>query len=148
VSFAIGVDHPKHEVNVGTLYRSAYCLGAAMIFTIGRRYEPRKSHGDTVKAYRHIPLIHFKTAADLREHIPFAWVPVGVEIGRLAEDLREYKHPANAVYILGAEDHGLTNEAADLCRDMVVIPARYCLNVAVSGSVVMYDRATKRSPRP
>ena len=76
-------------------------------------------------------------------------VPVGIEIGRAATDLRDYKHPAPAVYILGAEDHGLTNAAAALCRDLVVIPAAYCLNVAVAGSLVMYDRAAKKtSPNP
>ena len=144
MSFAIGVDHPKHEVNIGTLWRSAYAMGAAMIFTVGRRYEPRQQHGDTVKAHRHIPLLHFATWDDYRAHAPFGWVPVGVEIGREATPLPEYKHPDRAVYILGAEDGGLTNVAAALCRDLVVIPSRYCLNVAVAGSIVMYDRAAKK----
>ena len=144
MSFAISVDHPKHEVNIGTLWRSAYAMGAAMIFTVGRRYEPRKQHGDTVKAFRHIPLLHFVTWDDYRAHAPFGWVLVGVEIGREATPLPEYKHPDSAVYILGAEDSGLTNAAAALCRDLVVIPSRYCLNVAVAGSIVMYDRAAKK----
>ena len=144
MAFAIGVDHPKHEVNIGTLWRSGFNLGAALLFTVGRRYEPRKQHGDTVKAHRHIPLLHFETWAEARKHFPFAWVPVGIEIGRAATDLREYKHPDSAVYILGAEDHGLTNEAAALCRDLVVIPSRLCLNVSVAGAIVMYDRLTKR----
>lgn len=144
MSFAIGVDHPKHEVNVGTLWRSAHAMGAAMIFTVGRRYEPRKQHGDTVKAFRHIPLMNFATWNEYRAHAPFTWVPVGVEIGRAAESLVNYKHPTNAVYILGAEDHELTNAAAALCRDLIVIPSRYCLNVAVAGSIVMYDRAAKK----
>lgn len=145
MSFAIGVDHPKHEVNIGTLWRSAFCLGASMIFTVGRRYA--QQHGDTVKAWRHLPLLHFRTWDEYREHAPFGWTPVGVEIGRDAIDLREYKHPASCVYILGAEDHGLTNDAAALCKELVVIPSRYCLNVAVAGSVVMYDRVAKKGPR-
>lgn len=138
------MDHPKHEVNIGTLWRSAYAMGAALIFTVGRRYEARKGHGDTVKAFRHIPLLHFATWEEYRGHAPFAWVPVGIEIGREAVSLPEFKHPDLAVYILGAEDGGLTNEAATLCRDLVVIPSRYCLNVAVAGSIVMYDRAAKK----
>lgn len=144
MAFAIGVDHPKHEVNIGTLWRSAYNLGAAMIFTVGRRYEPRKQHGDTVKAYRHLPLLHFQTWDDYKAHAPFAWTPVGIEIGGGATSLLDYQHPAAAVYILGAEDHGLTNTAMTLCRDLVVIPSRHCLNVAVAGSIVMYDRAAKK----
>ena len=147
MAFALGVDHPKFEVNIGTLWRSAHALGASLMFTVGRRYEPRKQHGDTVKAWRHIPLLHFQTWDEYREHAPFGWVPVGIEIGRAAIDLREYQHPGEAVYILGAEDHGLTNEAAALCKDLVVIPAAYCLNVSVAGSIVMYDRHVKRGKR-
>lgn len=148
MAFAVGVDHPKHEVNIGTLWRSAFCLGAAMLFTVGRRYEPRKNHGDTVKAWRHLPLLHFQTWDDYRQHAPFGWTPIGIEIGRDALELPEYEHPRSAVYILGAEDYGLTNEAAALCKHMVVIPSRFCLNVAVAGSVVMYDRAAKRAFAP
>jgi tRNA G18 (ribose-2'-O)-methylase SpoU len=147
VSFAIGVDHPKREVNIGTLWRSAHAFGAAMVFTVGRRYDQRKHRGDTVQAWRHIPLLHFATWTDYRDHAPYAWVPIGIEIGRAAEPLPRFVHPRSAIYILGADDHGLTNEAAALCKALIVIPARYCLNVAVAGSIVMYDRATKAQDR-
>lgn len=30
-SFAIGVEYPKTSANIGTLLRSAYCLGAAAV---------------------------------------------------------------------------------------------------------------------
>jgi len=142
-AFAIGIDHPKRELNVGTLLRSAFNFGAALVFTVGRRYEPQ--HGDTVKAWRQLPVMHFQTWDDYRMSAPRAWVPVGVEIGREAVDLRTYRHPPCAVYILGAEDGGLTNEAAALCHDLVVIPSTLCLNVAVAGAVVMYDRLAKKT---
>ena len=119
-------------------------MGAGLLFTVGRRYEPSRQLGDTVKAYRHIPLLHFETWDQYREHAPFAWVPIGIEIDRAAILLPEFHHPSEAVYILGAEDHGLTNEAVALCKTLIVIPSRYCLNVAVAGSIVMYDRAVKK----
>lgn len=144
MSFAIGVDHPKKEVNIGTLWRSAHAFGAALIFTVGARYEPRLQPGDTVKAWRHIPLLRFKDWQDYREHAPFSWTPIGVEIGRDATDLRAFRHPRLAVYLLGAEDHGLTNEAAGMCKELVVIPSRYCLNVATAGAIVMWDRVAKK----
>lgn len=145
--FAIGVDHPKRVENIGVLWRSAYCLGASMVFTVGRRYDLAKERGDTVKTWRQIPLLHFPDWSTYRESAPLAWIPVGVEIGRDAEDLSSFAHPREAVYILGAEDHGLTDEAATMCKTLVVIPSRHCLNVAVAGSIVMYDRAVKRRAR-
>lgn len=143
--FAIGVDQPKREVNIGTLWRSAFCLGASLVFTVGRRYSPQS--GDTPKTWRQIPCLHFATWEEYRQHAPLAWTPIGVEIGRAATDLRAFHHPAEAVYLLGAEDSGLSNEAAALCKDIVVIPSRYCLNVAVAGSIVMYDRTAKKEKR-
>ena len=37
--FEIGIFHTKTEQNVGTLWRSAFQLGAAGVFTIGKRYD-------------------------------------------------------------------------------------------------------------
>ena len=78
--YGIGIDHAKTSVNVGTLWRSAANMGAAFIFTIGRRYPhhcfvPR---ADTVKAWRQIPLLNFGTVEDLVAHLPYRCPLVGV----------------------------------------------------------------------
>lgn len=139
--FAIGVEHGKTAMNVGTLWRSAYLLGASFIFTVGRRY--RKQSSDTLKTWRHVPLLHFDTLDDLCAHIPHDCLLVGVEMHPDAIPLHEVSHPERAVYLLGAEDHGLTNEAVDRCHRLVVLPGEHSMNVAVAGSIVMYDRYTR-----
>jgi tRNA (guanosine-2'-O-)-methyltransferase len=140
--FGIGVEHIKREVNIGTLLRSAYCLGAAFVFTVGRRYE--RQGGDTVKAFRHLPVWHFGTWEEYWTHAPLAWVPVGVEIWPGAEPLETFRHPPMAVYWLGGEDRDLSSEARARCAALVQIPSRHCLNVATAGSIIMYDRQAKR----
>ena len=57
--YVIGIYHTKTECNVGTLYRSAYQLGAAFVFTIGRRY--KKQASDTYNTTLHIPLYHYES---------------------------------------------------------------------------------------
>jgi len=141
--FGIGIEHTKNVINVGTLWRSAQSLGASHIFTIGRRY--RRQASDTTKAWKHIPLFHFDTFADFYEHLPHDCRLVGVEILPGARKLPAYVHPERAMYLLGAEDHGLTNEAVDRCHDLIEIPSAYCLNVSTAGSIIMYDRQTKRA---
>lgn len=42
--FGIGIERSKTEHNVGTLWRTADLLGAAFIFTVGRRYKPRQAN--------------------------------------------------------------------------------------------------------
>lgn len=140
--FGIGVVHAKHEVNVGTLLRSAAGFGAAFVFTVGRRYKTQAA--DTGKAHRHMPLYHYETVADLIDGLPVGCPLVGVEIDPRAVSLATFRHPERACYLLGAEDHGLTRAAADRCHYLVQIPgSARCLNVAAAGTVVLYDRVAK-----
>lgn len=144
--FEVGVYHPKTEMNVGTLMRSALQLGAAGVFTIGRRYKPQAS--DTYKTFRHVPVRHFATFEEFQEARPIGARLVGVEMGGKA--LGAAQHPESAVYLLGAEDHGLPPEILKQCQQVISLeasgPASY--NVAVAGSLVMYHRrflAARRS---
>ena len=137
--FGIGIYHSKTEVNIGTLWRSAYQLGASYIFTIGKRYQMQSS--DTPKTWRHIPLFHYETIDELQ--IPHDCQLVGIEMGGI--ELQRAKHPQRAIYLLGAEDHGLPQNIIDRCHKIVSIPSlrTNSYNVAVAGSIVMYDRMIK-----
>lgn len=104
--FEIGIYHPKKSVNVGTLWRSAYQLGASGIFTIGQRYTHQCS--DTTKAENNIPLRTYQSFEEFYEHLPFNTQLIGIEIG--GKSLSCFTHPKRAVYLLGAEDHGLPDE--------------------------------------
>lgn len=135
----IGIQHGKAPVNIGTLWRSAAILGADFIFTVGRRYSHQSS--DTLKAWRHIPLWHFADLDDLR--VPHDCRLIGVELDDRAKPLHHFTHPERAVYLLGAEDHGLSKEAIARCNSLIKLPGDYSMNVAVAGSIVMHDRAVQ-----
>jgi len=139
---AIGIFHGKTEANIGTLWRSANLFDAAFIFTVGRRYKTQAS--DTMNTPAHIPLFHFETLEDMRDHLPHGCKLVGIEMSDRAVRLAEYTHPERACYLLGAEDHGLNASAIIACHDLVCLPGRFSMNVAVAGSIVLYDRATRR----
>lgn len=139
--FEIGIFHGRTPVNLGTLWRSAYQLGAAGIFTVGRRYEKQSS--DTCKTWRHVPLRHHLDFPAFLAAMPYDCPLIAVEMG--GKPLRHFVHPERAVYLLGAEDHGLPAEVMAKCQRIVSLesvgPESY--NVAVAGSLVMYDRFTK-----
>lgn len=144
--FEIGVWQGKASVNVGTLWRSAYQLGAAGIFTVGQRYPKQAS--DTIKAWRHLPYREFTTLEELHTSLPYSCSIVGIEIG--GKPLKTFRHPERCLYLLGAEDHGLTEEALRYCHYTVSLAAvrTYSFNVAVAGSIVMYDRFQKDHMEP
>lgn len=145
--FAIGVYHPKTEVNIGTLMRSAFLYQAAYVFTIGHRY--RRQSSDTPNTALHIPLFHYASVDDMVEHLPHNTPLVGVELDPRGRELHGYGHPERAAYLLGAEDHGLPQHVIARCHSLIEIPTPepQSMNVATAGTVVLYDRYTKTLAR-
>lgn len=139
--FGIGIENTKTSVNIGTLWRSAHSLGASFIFVIGNRYRHQAS--DTVKTPKHIPLYHYDTFTDFYNSMPKDCRLIGVDNVDGAASLETYKHPERCIYLLGAEDNGLTKKAMDSCHELIQFKSEYCLNVSVAGSIIMYDRQTK-----
>lgn len=139
--FGIGIQNPKTDVNIGTLWRSASIMGASFIFTVGKRY--KKQASDTMKSYRHIPLYHYDTFENFYKSMPHDCQLVGVELDPKSVPVQGFAHPQRCVYLLGAEDHGLTKEAIGKCHKIVQLPGDYCMNVSVAGSIIMYDRIIK-----
>jgi tRNA G18 (ribose-2'-O)-methylase SpoU len=138
---AIGVFRGKTHHNIGTLWRSAYILGASYIFTVDGKY--KKQSSDVLRTWSRIPLFTYKTFEDLLENIPFDCRLIGVEIDDRAEMLHEFEHPKRAIYLLGAEDSGLPEFVKEKCHFLIKLPGNSSLNVGVTGSIVLHDRVSK-----
>lgn len=140
--FEIGIFRGKTPANVGTLWRSAAQMGASGIFTVGRRYPHQAS--DTVKAYRHIPMREYLDMDAFIAALPYSCPVIAVEMG--GKPLANFAHPESAVYLLGAEDHGIPASALAKCHHVISLPSvrTASYNVAVAGSLVMFDRQNKR----
>lgn len=138
--FGIGIYQPKTGENVGTLWRSAYQMGASFIFVIGRRY--KKQGSDTCQAYRHIPLYQYETYEDFKKARPYDCQLIGIEFCEKSRPIKEFVHPQQAIYILGSEDGGLPNVVIEDCQHILELPSvrTPSYNVAVAGSLVMYNR--------
>jgi len=134
---AVGLYSPKTEANLGGVMRACGCYEAAMVAIEGHRY--RRMVTDTQAAYRHIPLLH----GDLLDMVPFDCVPVAVELRDDAVSLVEYTHPRSAFYIFGPEDGDIPERIAAKCRDRVYVPTNFCMNLAATVNVVLYDRLQK-----
>lgn len=141
--FGIGIQNGKTPENLGVLWRSAQNLGASFIFTIGNRYA--KQACDTHNAVKSMPYFHYETFEDFFNNLPKGARIVGVELTENAEDLETFQHPRRCVYLLGAEDHGLSKEAIEKSHFLIKFKSELSLNVSVAGSIVMYDR---QLPKP
>lgn len=132
---AIGLYQPKTNHNVGSVLRAATCYDVSMVAIEGRRY--KKASTDTTTMHRHKPLIQ---TDDILSVIPYDCVPIAVEFIPTARSLINYIHPTSAFYIFGPEDGNIPNNIIEKCRDVIYIPTTYCMNLAATVNVVLYDR--------
>lgn len=139
--YGIGIVHATHEHNIGTLWRSAYILGASFIFTIGKAYKQQTS--DVTSAWTKIPLYHYDTFDDFKKNLPYSTRIVAIEMDTQAKALETYTHPCRAAYVLGNERNGLPEPILNACHDIVQLPGAFSLNVSVAGSLVLYDIIAK-----
>ena len=138
--FGIGIWGPQYEENVGSLFRSAFAFGASFTFTIGRKY--KRQCTDTVNSVRQIPYYNYPKSEEFENNLPKGCQIVCIEISKDASPLPRFCHPECAVYVLGNEGSGIPER---FLQDKLVtqIPTSYCLNVANTGAIVMYDRISK-----
>lgn len=135
---AIGLVNPKSEPNIGGVMRAAGIYKAALVAIEGDRF--KRFSTDTMKAYRHIPLMQMP----LRNAIPFNCVPVAVELVPTARSIVNYCHPERAFYIFGPEDGTLGAKHLDWCHDVIYIPTNGCMNLAACVNVILFDRMMKQ----
>ena len=142
--FGIGIDQASKAGNVGNLIRTAHAFGASFVFAVNPKVIAHsgelvtKDFTDTSKSHQQIPFFNYETAADVE--VPQGGHLVGIEITDDAIDLPSFKHPTQAIYVLGGERSSLSPDMAARCDSIIKIPTKFSLNVATAGAIVMYDR--------
>jgi tRNA C32,U32 (ribose-2'-O)-methylase TrmJ len=160
---------PKYPHNVGGALRATACFGGTALYWTGKRVpDPdqwpkgaRLPREERIKAYQRVHVQRIKDDESAFEHAMLYGgflTPVAIELRDSAEDLREFEHPADALYVFGPEDSGLGRAVLAECHRFVRIPSaiRTPLNLAAAVNVVLYDRFVKtkeeawqrRSPTP
>lgn len=148
--FGIGIIRGKSASNHGSLWRSALQFGAALTFTIGKRYD-RKVEGcaDIYKTHRQVPCLAYENWESMIGNCAVDAKIVVVEYG--GEDITKFVHPKRALYVLGSEDCGVPPSLVQRAHCHISVPTAEgrpsSLNVAAAGAVVMYDRFMKSGRR-
>jgi tRNA G18 (ribose-2'-O)-methylase SpoU len=136
--FAIGAERMSKSLNLGNLMRSAHGFGASFTFTVGATYRALEAFADTSKSQLHVPHYNWATIEDME--LPHGCKLVGIELLDNATDLPSFRHPLRAAYVLGPEQGSLSDKLLSRCNYVVRIPTSFCVNVAMAGAIVMYDR--------
>lgn len=137
----IGLTNPKSPSNVGAVMRAAGCYGVNEVIYTGKRYQQAaKFSTDTKNISQRIPLTPVESLILTKDE---SIEIVCVELAEGATPLPLFKHPQNALYILGPEDGSISQEVVDRADHVVYIPTIGCMNLAATVNVVLYDRLAK-----
>lgn len=137
---------PRYPHNVGGAFRACACWGMKQLWWTGDRVKVDFAKGERLpreermKGYRDVELFNDQRPFDRFQNV----TPVAVELREGSENLMEFEHPENAVYVFGPEDGSIPKPIIPLCHRFVVIPTHFCLNLAAAVNVILYDRRFKR----
>lgn len=132
------------EHNVGSLVRTAHAVAAEEVVLVGAR-EWNVEAARTAELYTTVTRLPDVQA--FRDHLAAGhWRLVAVELDRRAVPLFEAEYPERPCFLLGAELGGVPPELLDEAKLIVQIPQWGLvpsLNLAVAGSIVVYDCLAK-----
>jgi tRNA G18 (ribose-2'-O)-methylase SpoU len=142
--FAVAACDISKDHNVGSLVRTAHAAAAEEVLLTGTRDWNRYA-ARTAELYTRVA--HLPGTVELLAYLhERGYHPVAVELDPRAVPLFEAEYPERPCFVLGAELGGLGPEVLDAAELIVQIPQWGLvpsLNLAVAGSIVIYDHLGK-----
>ena len=137
--FHIAVENWQHDMNIGSVVRSANAFNAAGVHIVGERRFNRRG---AMVTDRYLHLHHHPTVADLRAFAASSGLTlVGVDNLPGAVPLETYELPRSCLLVFGQEGPGLSAAAHEAC-DVVLSIAQYgstrSINAGAAAAIAMH----------
>lgn len=137
--FAVAIENWRHDLNIGTVVRTANAFLAREVIIVGNRRWNRRGAMVTDR-YQHIR--HVPTAAELVDYASDAGYEI-VAVDNLpgAVPLETYRLPRRALLLFGQEGSGLTDEARDAASAVCSIAqfgSTRSINAGVAAGIAMH----------
>src|SRR3954470_23178739 len=148
-SFAVAIENWRHDLNIGTVVRTANAFLAREVIVVGNRRWNRRGAMVTDK-YQHVR--HVPDAAELAGHAARAGYEI-VAIDNLpgSVPLETYDLPANALLLFGQEGTGLSAAARSVAA-MTCSIAQYgstrSINAGVAAGIAMHAWIRRHASPP
>ncbi len=138
--FHVAIENWQHDMNIGSIVRSANAFGAAEVHIIGRRRWNRRGAMVTDR-YQHVR--HHHDVAAFSAWAAEAGLPV-VAVDNLpgSVPVDQAELPERCVLLFGQEGPGLSAEAVAAASGVVEITqygSTRSINASAAGAVVMYE---------
>ncbi|SMH49772.1 SpoU rRNA Methylase family protein [Rathayibacter oskolensis] len=137
--FHVAIENWQHDMNIGSIVRSANAFGASSVHIVGRRRWNKRGAMVTDR-YQHVQ--HHETVADLVQ-----W-SADEEVALIAIDnvpgsvpLETYRLPERCVLLFGQEGPGLSEEAiaaSDAVVEITQFGSTRSINASAAAAVAMH----------
>ncbi len=138
----VAIENWAHDLNIGSVVRTANAFNAAGVHVVGRRRWNRRG---AMVTDRYLHVHHHPDAASLAAWAHGEGLPVvGVDNVPGSVPLESYALPARCVLVLGQESTGLTREAQEACTAVVHITqhgSTRSLNAGAAAAIAMHTWA-------
>ena len=139
------LDHLRSSFNVGSLFRTAECLGVKHIYLVG--YTPTPEDSGVKKTAmgtdKVVPWSTHNHVIDVIKKLKTKGVSViGLETSKASQSLNSFKVPEAVALLVGNERFGLSEnvlEQVDHCLEIPMMGQKNSLNVANSLSITTYE---------
>ena len=137
--FHVAIENWRHDLNIGTIVRTANAFGARAVHIVGKRQWNRRGAMVTDR-YQHIH--HHETIAGFLEWARTEGVAViGVDNLAGAEPLESASIPVESVFLFGQEGEGLSEDARQ-SLDRILSIAQFgstrSINAGVAAGIAMH----------
>lgn len=138
VDLHVAIENWQHDLNIGTIVRSANAFNVAAVHVIGRRQWNRRG---AMVTDRYLHVYHHPTVQDFVQAMGDRHI-IAIDNQPGATALTDAELPEKAVLVFGGEGPGLTKEMVDASEAMVMIEqlgSTRSVNVGVAAGIVMYE---------
>lgn len=145
-TFHVAIENWQHDMNIGSIVRSANAFAADTVHIVGRRRWNKRGAMVTDR-YQHV--VHRENIADLAEWARAEGIPI-IAIDNVpgCVPMETFEWPERCVMVFGQEGPGLTDEAID-AADAVVEITQYgstrSINASAAAAVSMYSWVLQHS---
>ena len=137
--FHVAVENWQHDLNIGSVVRTANAFNAAAVHIVGKKRWNRRGAMVTDR-YQHI--YHHETARDLAQWCKDRELPlIGIDNFPDSVALETYDLPRDCVFLFGQEGPGLTDEAHQTCEAVLSIEqygSTRSMNAAAAAAIAMH----------
>jgi tRNA G18 (ribose-2'-O)-methylase SpoU len=145
----VAIENWQHDLNIGTVVRTANAFGAREVIVIGKRRWNRRGAMVTDR-YMHIR--HVDSAAELVSYAAAAgYELIGVDNLPGATPLETTPLPRKAILVFGQESVGLTDEvraAVSVVCSIAQYGSTRSINAGVAAGIAMHTWLSQHAHRP